>query len=111
MDHHDRNVAAPSLSDACQLLSNRYRREVLSYLRTKETDVAELDELVEYLDEETDEATASGQVRLSLLHKHIPKLAESGVIEYDHRSADVRYRDGTNLEALLAVVPRDGRSA
>nr|WP_266081250.1 hypothetical protein [Haladaptatus caseinilyticus] len=77
----------------------------------EDTDVADLNELVTYLSEESDEATTAEQVRLSLIHTHIPKLADHGVIEYDRRNEDVRYRNGMLLEDFLEVIPISDCSA
>ena len=94
-----------TLDEVCRILAHHRRRQLLWYLMTKDTDVADLNELVTYLSEESDEARTVEQVRLSLIHTHIPKLADYGVIEYDRRNKDVRYRDGMLLEDFLEVIP------
>lgn len=86
------------------LFANEHRRQILSYLETKDTDVAELNELAEHVHEEVDGVTSPDYARLILTHMHVPKLAEEDVIEYDQRSETVRYRDGRHVEAMLAVV-------
>jgi hypothetical protein len=58
----------------------------------------DLDELVKHILEKIDEATTTNRVRLLLIHTHIPKLADYGVIEYDRRNKDIRYRGGTIFE-------------
>ena len=105
MVHQNQSASVLSVDAACKLLSNRYRRLIISYLSTKETDVAEFDELGEYIREELDAGTAADQVRISLLHIHLPKLADYGVIDYDHRSQVVRYQGESMLEELLAAAP------
>ncbi|GAA0259033.1 hypothetical protein ACFFQF_23590 [Haladaptatus pallidirubidus] len=92
-----------------QAVRQEHRRQVLSYLETKDSDVAELDELAEQLYEEVDGITSPGKAQLTLSHTHVLKLAEHDVIEYDLRSETVRYRDGSHVEAMLAVVAAQWR--
>ena len=99
------NRPSLTLSEACQILSSQYRRQILWYLTRTESGVVELDELVEHILEEIDEATTTNRARLLLIHTHIPKLADHGVIEYDRRNKDIRYRDGTILEEFLEALP------
>jgi hypothetical protein len=70
----------------------------------EETDIAELDELVDHAHEEVDDLTTAEQARTRLVHMHMPKLADHSVIEYDERNEIVRYWDGDRLEDLLEVV-------
>jgi DNA-binding transcriptional ArsR family regulator len=99
------NRSSLTLTEVCQILAHHRRRQLLSYLAAKDTDVADLSELVAHLSEGSDEAATAEQIRLSLVHTHLPKFADHGVIEYDRRHRDVRYRDGSKLEAFLEVVP------
>ncbi|WP_266082899.1 DUF7344 domain-containing protein [Haladaptatus caseinilyticus] len=103
MTQHER--PSLSLNQVCQILSSSYRRQVLSYLQTKDADVANLDELVTHIHTKNGTPTTTEQVRISLLHTHLPKLADYGVIEYDRRNKDIRYRDGTKLEDFLEAIP------
>jgi hypothetical protein len=105
------NRPSLTLSEACQILSSQYRRQILWYLTRTDSGFVELDELVGHILEEIDEATTTNRVRLLLIHTHIPKLADHGVIEYDRRNKDIRYRDGTILEDLLEVVSVNSQSA
>ncbi|SIR86956.1 hypothetical protein SAMN05421858_4198 [Haladaptatus litoreus] len=93
------------LSEACQILSSHYRRQLLCYLQTKDADVANLDELVTHIHKKSKRETTPEQVRILLIHTHIPKLADYGVIEFDRRNKDIRYRDGTKLEDFLELLP------
>lgn len=90
-------------------LSVRRRRYVLYYLEHTEpatiTDVArhvaawETDASPASLDEEAEPVR---RVLASLYHHHLPKLADHGLVEYDPRSGDIRFRDCP--DALLNVV-------
>lgn len=105
-------IAPPlSLSDSYQILTSSYRRQLLFYLQRKDADVADLDELVVHIHEESDEARTAEQIRLSLTQTSIPKLVDCGVIEYDRQNKDVRYRNRTKLGVLLTVVPTNAQSA
>nr|WP_227380784.1 hypothetical protein [Haladaptatus halobius] len=55
-----------------------------------------------------DEIESEQQARTTLIHTHLPKLADHGIIEYDQRSATVRYRDGRQVEAVLEVAATHG---
>jgi hypothetical protein len=87
-----------TLSTASKLLANAKRRTAVQYFSAEETDTAELDELVDHIHEEVDAVTAPDQVRIALIHKHLPKLADYDVIEYYERSETVRYRDSDCLQ-------------
>jgi DNA-binding transcriptional ArsR family regulator len=93
-----------TLSTASKLLKKPARRVVIRYFSAEETATAELTELAAHVHEEVDDITSSEQAQSTLVHTHLPKLAEHDVIEYDKRSETVRYRDGERLEQLLEVV-------
>jgi hypothetical protein len=46
------------------------------------------------------------QAKLELHHNHLPRLADHGVIEYDHRTGDVVLREVSELEPYLNDVTR-----
>ena len=83
------------------ILASEERRNVLRYFREGEADVATLDELAEELaarDGGVDDAT---EAKVVLHHVALPKLTESGAIDYDPRTRTARYRGPSRLEALL----------
>lgn len=51
------------------------------------------------------------QLAVKLVHSHLPKLAEYGVIEYDPRSGTVRYRPDEQVETVLDALPGEVISA
>lgn len=95
-----------SLETVFTLLADGKRRALLQYFTDEDTDSAELAELVDHVHEEVEGVTAPRQVRIALIHIHLPKLAEHDVIEYDQQGHPVHYRGGTNLKALLEVATR-----
>ncbi|WP_458205625.1 DUF7344 domain-containing protein [Haladaptatus sp. NG-SE-30] len=62
------------------------------------------DELVSHLIQEDTSVTPDDTtwVKLELHHKHLPKLAAAGVIDYDRRDETVRYHGGKTLEDAVA---------
>lgn len=80
------------------VLSHRRRRYALSYLQDVNDDVATLSELAEWMTtrEADGRGDRHGTVATALHHVHLPKLVETGLIDYDARSETVRYH-GTEL--------------
>ncbi|MFC4548959.1 MULTISPECIES: DUF7344 domain-containing protein [Halorussus] len=102
--------ATPSerIDSACSLLAHSRRRVVLYALRGCET--VAVDELVDAIlrDEGTTAATDQKRERVltSLYHKHLPKLADAGVIDYDFEDGTVAPAGMERLEPLLGTVLR-----
>lgn len=95
----DNEVAKDTLFD---LLSSPRRRFILYYLHevSRETTLQELADEVgawEY-DKAVEDLTRqeSKRVYVSLYQTHIPKLAKSGIIEYDSDSGDIKLTDHVN---------------
>ncbi|WP_227380681.1 DUF7344 domain-containing protein [Haladaptatus halobius] len=86
-----------------KVLADPCRRTVFSYLRTKDTDSATLDELAGYVQNNVEAITSHHQAQIGLVHQHLPALADHRLIEYDTRSQTIRYRGSTASEALLKV--------
>ncbi|WP_227380691.1 helix-turn-helix domain-containing protein [Haladaptatus halobius] len=106
-DNDHASTPRRELDTACELLANATRRSVMQYFTAEETAVAELDELIDHIHEKVNDVTGPKQARTPLVHMHLPKLADAGVIEYDERSETIRYRDSDRLETFLEVVTAD----
>lgn len=89
----DRPIVADGgveISRCMDVLASKRRRYVLYYLRANEE--AELEEVTEQVaawetgspSEELGEQEGQ-DVRISLYHTHLPKLKETGLIDYDYR--------------------------
>ncbi|GAB3667812.1 DUF7344 domain-containing protein [Halopiger thermotolerans] len=83
------------------------RRAVAVLLETEATTIDALTErLVDYRrqddagDPDTD---CFERVKIELIHDHLPRLADHGVIDYDARNGDVVLEDASALEPYLAV--------
>jgi hypothetical protein len=88
------------------LLRHKQRREIITYFDQKTTDCVSRDDLVEYLVSSNSKRGATSaehreRVTIGLLHNHLPRLADAGMLEYDQRSETVRYWGDSRLETLL----------
>lgn len=76
-------------SERYDLLSDEQRRAILAVLERQEPPV-DLDELAAELSAGDDADTLDGrterQVKISLHHRHLPKMSDLGIIEYDPES-------------------------
>jgi hypothetical protein len=86
-----------------KVLADPCRRTVLSYLRTKDTDIATLDELAGYIQNNVKAIRSHHQAHLVLVHQHLPALADHRLIKYDTRHQTIRYRGSTASEAFFKV--------
>lgn len=82
--HRDR------LSELLSGLSRRRRREVLYYL--VEHELADLESVAGRIARRERGADPEA-VRIDLVHNHLPKLADRGLIEYDPRNGTIRLID------------------
>lgn len=100
------------LDDILAVLSDRRRRDLLYHLvGTEVTDVDTLTRNAAAMFEQTPAEDVPSeireQVRVELVHSHLPKLADVGVIEFDPRSEAVRYRDVPPVLGRLLEACRD----
>lgn len=82
---------AIDLDDTLQVLAAHHRRWILYVLLSR--DVSSLTELVPLISSLTEAATNEDveetKLTIQLQQIHLPKLADAGLIEYDHRSGDL----------------------
>lgn len=102
--------------DAClRLVSDKHRRAVIQHLRDESSLETTIDDLTRQLHGDPVSGNGGGQDRdqlaVRLVHSHLPKLADYGVIEYDLRSGTVRYRPDEQVEALLDSLPNEVTTA
>lgn len=105
------NRSELSRDDAFEMLSNRRRRFILHYLQDEDA-VATLSDLAEQVaawENETDIASISASERktvyTSLQQFHLPKMDETGIIEFDQRAGEVSITDAAqDLDIYLEVV-------
>lgn len=92
-----------------QLAANRTRRVVLRCLIESENHRVRVDELVDTVCAMEEPAVGQNPVsretvRTKLHHRHLPRLAEAGVVEYEEERCSVRYHRNESLEALLEFI-------
>ena len=104
------------LDAALTLVADGQRRRIIRRLRDDPADAKTLEQLLDDLHEtDATQAPASRPDRdrnsLRLVHSHLPKLAEYGVIEYDRGEDVIRYQPDRHVEAVLDALPvDDGRT-
>ena len=76
-------------------------RAVIQFFRDESTEEATLDDLVTGIVNGSYWDTDESHARLCLHHFTLPKLAETGILDYDPGSKTVRYRGQPAVEQLL----------
>lgn len=104
-----------SMSDArldasLRLVSDRQRRRILRQLRDEPTGTTTLEDLLDHLhDGEAPPPTAEqpdrDQLSIRLVHSHLPKLSNHGIIDYDRDDGEIRYRPDERVETVLDALP------
>jgi hypothetical protein len=101
----DMSPVRERIDRSCDLLRNALRRHVIYALR--ENGPATADELAEAV-VSAGVSDCRDRVLTSLVHTHLPKLAEAGVVEYDGPESLVSLSDGvTDLEPFLSVAAQE----
>ncbi|WP_277539964.1 DUF7344 domain-containing protein [Haloarcula laminariae] len=105
------NRSELSRDDAFEMLSNRRRRFILHYLQDEDAaaTLSDLAEQVAAWENETDIASISASERktvyTSLQQFHLPKMDETGIVEFDQRAGEVHITDAAqDLDIYLEVV-------
>lgn len=107
MDEPNTNDGGASLSvDATlELLGDHERRALLQFLRETTGSTASVQDLIpqlrQHIAERTGERVSRDQIKIRLYHTHLPRLANTGIIEYDARSEELKYYSNDRLEAWL----------
>jgi serine/threonine protein kinase HipA of HipAB toxin-antitoxin module len=86
----NRAVVTPPIDDVFELLSNDCRRRVCLFLRRAGVEVATLEDLLEALAPNADDEERE-RLAINLHHRHLPKLDDAGIVDYDPRSNTARY--------------------
>ncbi|MFC7155045.1 ArsR family transcriptional regulator [Halomarina halobia] len=90
-----------SLDRTLRLLAHHRRRAILELLIEVDDGGITFSRLVRAIARSEGEDD-SESIRIDLHHCHLPRLADAGVVEYDHRSGAIRYRSADDIEAVLA---------
>lgn len=92
------------------ILSDEQRRHFLYYLIDEAGGTARVSDVVDYLDTVESEATPGegDSILVELHHRHLPKMEEAGLVDYDGEEGTIRYREDPLVEECLArVAARD----
>lgn len=100
------------VDEQLQLLANVHRRRVLEYLRRGRRQVASVDELAEHLRSHQGRGSSAtdrdrDRLRIVLVHLYLPQLDEQGVVDWDRRTDEVRYREPEVVELVLDALAGD----
>lgn len=104
-------MTEPHLDTCLDLVSNGCRRGVIRKLRHEpagETTVADLVERLYKDDVAVNDGYQDRDVlSAQLVHNHLPKLAEHGVVNYDRDDRTVQYSRTERVETVLDALPRE----
>lgn len=103
-------AGALSVSAVFDVLSDERRRLVLYYLIEDAGGTAEASEIADYLGSVDPAAGRAGReaVLATLHHRHLPRMADAGLVEYEGRGGTVDYLGDRLVEECLArVAARD----
>ena len=89
-------------------LGHRHSRAVCHYFRFYSTEVASVDDLVQFISEHDERATDKHAVELRLNRAILPELANAGFIDYDPRRETVQPREPEPVDAWLDHVVEAG---
>ena len=95
-----------------KLFSDSQRRRIVQQLRDEAAGKTTVEDLADYLHGGTSgPLTADSQDRdhlsLQLMHNHLPKLDEHGVVDYDRENKTVRYQPAAQVETVLDTLPTE----
>lgn len=100
-----------TVDEVLAALADSRRRRIVRTLRNSDDDVLTVDELESKITSkgEAVENTMGDQERVDvdLYHVHLPKLAEAGLVAFDTRNREVRYRSVDVAEELLTLIEDD----
>lgn len=93
-----------NLQEACNILADADRQHIIYELVENDglSTISDLSQQIASCSETSEENdTALKRAKISLVHNHLPRLEDHGVIEYDARNGDVVLTNADRVEALL----------
>lgn len=100
------SLATIGLNETFDILTHPHRRYALYYL-TNESEAVDIDSLATAIAAREGDDTVTGpnsvhkDIETALHHKHLPKLADAGIITYSSRTGSVSLRDIGGLDRFL----------
>ena len=108
------STVTDNLDTTFELLSTARRRYLLYYLVTIDGPAAEIDAAVnavatyEAADPTTDAEPTKKDIEIELQHRHLPKLVDAGIVDYDPRHGTIRYTGTPALEEWVEHAQYNG---
>lgn len=97
-----------SVDALLDVLADARRRYLLDFLREQPDNAASFEAVAKHVITEVGREQGAqpnhDKVQVDLHHKHLPRLADAGVAEYDVQSQMIRYKPNERLEALFDSV-------
>ena len=95
---------AEEIGRALELLAESDRREIIRILRESEADHVQTREIITHLQESDPTRNEEDRIAIAVHHNHLPKLAETDVVDFDSDSETIRYNDDELVETLLESI-------
>ena len=99
----DASEVVHGVDELLDTLRHPMRRVTIRYFERRGSPVSSLDELVAHVTD-TLRSYSRDEVRIQLVHCHLPKLADREWLEYDLERGEVRYRGHDAADQLLDEV-------
>lgn len=102
----DHALSTIDVDECLRVLSDPDRRTILEYLASTPEDSVPLEAIVDHLAGEEPPGAGLSRTRAetTCYHQHLPMLQEQGLIDFDPRTRDVRYRRHVEVEHLLDAI-------
>lgn len=103
-DRNDLRGTSPSIDETLQILGHPIRRDVVDCCVSAPGPIVEVDELADHVTrarEAAGESVDREQLLAEFHHRHLPMMAERGLLEFDPRSGQLRYRCSDRVERWL----------
>jgi len=105
----DRSITRSiQMNERFDALARTDRRAVIQFFRDESTEEVTLDDLVTGIVDGSYWDTDESHARLFLHHSTLPKLADTGILDYDAKRKTVRYRGRPAVEQLLDAAGETG---
>lgn len=98
------DIAPSKLDPLLSILRDPLRRRTVRFCASASDRMFEFDDLVDHLargDGLSADARGREEIAIDLHHRHLPKLAEAEVIEFDHHSGIIRYLGSDRIERWI----------
>ena len=99
--------------DRClQLVADQHRRRIIQHLRHEANGTTTVNDLLEQIssrvpDSKNGPPKDREELAIQFHHTHLPKLADHGVVEFEHTTGTVRYQPDEQVETVLDSLPEE----